>query len=78
MTSLMPGPIYAEGGYWDICKEERPKHYQKFIQERMAIQRIGKPTEIAELCLVLCSQMASFCVGTTLMVDGGQGRSFNY
>jgi len=76
MTSIMPGAIFTKDGYWDIKKRKDPKGYNKYINERMAIKRIGKENEISELILILCSEISSFCAGTNLLVDGGQGRVF--
>ena len=71
MTSIMPGAIFTSEGYWDTQKKKNKSKYKKYIKERMAIKRIGESNEISELVLVLCSQLASFCVGTNLLVDGG-------
>ena len=35
------------------------------------VKRLGKPEEIANAVLWLCSDMASLVVGHTLVVDGG-------
>lgn len=35
------------------------------------VGRVGRPDEVAEAVLWLCSDRASFVTGTTLMVDGG-------
>jgi enoyl-[acyl-carrier-protein] reductase (NADH) len=32
--------------------------------------------EIANVVTFLCSELASFCIGSVVPVDGGQGRSF--
>ena len=42
----------------------------------MAIKRFGKVSEISEIVKFLCSDQASFFVGSNVLVDGGQGRSF--
>lgn len=76
ITTVLPGPIMLEGGYWDKASKERPEHVHKFLTERMAIQRFGKPHEVSHLVGFLCSDMASFCVGSAFLVDGGQGRVF--
>ncbi len=76
VTSVLPGPIFAEGNYWDESSRNRPEHVQKFLTERMAIQRLGTPEEIASVVDFLCSEESSFCVGSAFVVDGGQGRSF--
>jgi NAD(P)-dependent dehydrogenase (short-subunit alcohol dehydrogenase family) len=46
------------------------------LGEAVAIRRFGRVEEITELVAFLCSEHASFCVGSTLLADGGQGRSF--
>lgn len=76
VTSILPGAVYTEGGYWDIASKTRPGHVEKYLSERMAIQRFGKPEEIGEIVAFLCSNLSSFCVGSAFLVDGGQGRVF--
>ena len=76
MTSVLPGAVLTEGGYWDVASRERPEHVKNYLRNRMAIKRFGKPKEISELVTFLCSEHASFCVGTNLLADGGQGRVF--
>lgn len=76
MTSILPGAVFTEGGYWDEASQKRPDHVEKYLKERMAIQRFGKPEEIADVIAFLCSEHSSFCVGSAFLVDGGQGRSF--
>ena len=43
----------------------------------MAIKRFGKISEISEAVTFLCSDYAGFCVGTCMLIDGGQGRVFH-
>ncbi len=76
VTAVLPGAVFTEGGYWDIASKERPEHVQKYLTERMAIHRFGEPDEIGNIVAFLCSEYASFCIGSVVPVDGGQGRSF--
>ena len=76
MNTILPGAIYTKGGYWDEKSKNSPAHVEKYLKERMAIQRFGKPEEISEVVTFLCSDLASFCVGSAFLVDGGQGRAF--
>lgn len=76
LTGVMPGAVFTEGGYWDIALKERPDHVSKYLTDRMAIKRFGKIEEISELVTFMCSEHASFCVGTSVLADGGQGRLF--
>lgn len=76
VTSILPGAVFTEGGYWDQASKERPGHVEKYLNERMAIQRFGRTEEISDVVVFLCSEKASFCVGSAFLVDGGQGRVF--
>lgn len=76
MTAIMPGAVFTEKGYWDITSKENPEHVKKYLNERMAIKRFGKIDEIGEVVTFFCSEQASFCVGSLVTVDGGQGRGF--
>ena len=76
LTSLMPGAIYTEGGYWDEVSKNRPEHLNQYIAERMATKRLGHVSEIAELATFLVSEHSSFMVGSSILADGGQGRVF--
>ncbi len=76
VSSLLPGAVLTENGYWEKATEEKPEHVKAFLAERMAIGRFGRPEEISQLALFLCSELASFVAGSSFLVDGGQGRSF--
>ena len=76
LTSIMPGAVFTKDGYWDVASRERPTHVEKYLNERMAIRRFGRVEEISELVAFLCSEHSSFCVGSALLADGGQGRVF--
>lgn len=76
ISAVLPGAVYTEGGYWDITSKTRPEHVEKYLKERMAIKRFGEPEEIGRIVTFLCSEHASFVVGSAFTVDGGQGRCF--
>lgn len=76
INGVMPGAIFTEGGYWDDVSRNRPDHLTKYLEERMAIKRLGELSEISELITFLVSEHASFMVGSNVLADGGQGRVF--
>jgi 3-oxoacyl-[acyl-carrier protein] reductase len=76
MTAVLPGAVFTKDGYWDVASKERPEHVAKYLDERMAIKRFGRLEEISSVVAFLCSEHASFCIGSIVPVDGGQGRSF--
>lgn len=41
------------------------------LEQRQAMERLGRPIEIARAMLFLASEESSFCTGTTLTADGG-------
>jgi len=78
ISAVLPGAVFTKGGYWDTTLKTRPEHVEKYLKERMAIQRFGEPDEIGKVVTFLCSQQASFVVGSSVLVDGGQGRTFQF
>ena len=72
VSAVLPGAILTEGGYWETCDRG---HANKFLSERMSIGRFGRPEEIGKIVAFLCSEHASFVVGSSWLVDGGQGRA---
>ncbi len=76
VTAVLPGAVFTEGGYWDNARKSRPEHVEKYLKERMSIGRFGEPDEIGKIVTFLCSDHASFIVGSAITVDGGQGLCF--
>jgi len=76
VTAVLPGAVFTEKGYWDIALKEKPEHVRKYLNERMAIRRFGTIDEIGSVVTFLCSEQASFCVGSIVPVDDGQGRGY--
>jgi 3-oxoacyl-[acyl-carrier protein] reductase len=76
VTAVLPGPIMTERGYWDVASKQRPEFVEKYLADRVAIHRFGEPDEIGNAVAFLCSERASFFVGSVVPVDGGQGRTF--
>jgi dehydrogenase/reductase SDR family protein 4 len=67
VNAIAPGLIQTALSefYW---KDEQ-KTEQLFA--RQPIKRIGQPSEIAELALLLASEKSSYTTGQTIVVDGG-------
>lgn len=65
-TAILPGPV--ETGISERFSEE----IRNKIANSTLLKRYGKPSEIAEAVLFLCSAGASFITGTTLQVSGGE------
>lgn len=63
---VSPGPTETEGLNGVASAEAKD-----FLASSTALQRLGKPEEIANAVLFLASANASFITGTELLVDGG-------
>lgn len=71
VSAVMPGAVEAPGGHWDMVRQENPAKYADFLRHHMALGRLGRAEEIAPMVAFLCSEQASFCVGSVLGIDGG-------
>jgi len=78
LNGVMPGAVYTQGGYWDEAEKTRPEYVRNYLQTRMAIKRFGTLEEITKVIAFLVSDYSSFMVGSTVLVDGGQGKSFEH
>ena len=67
--SISPGPVRdAVPG----AAATSPELYQQFLND-MPMKRFGKPEEIGELVLFMCSDACEFMTAETVYVNGGGG-----
>jgi len=70
VNSVSPGPIYFEGGNWEMIENAMPAIYERTLAQ-CAIGRMGRPEEVANAVTFLASSAASLITGANLVVDGG-------
>jgi NAD(P)-dependent dehydrogenase (short-subunit alcohol dehydrogenase family) len=71
VNAVAPGTI--ETPYFTKIFAESPDAAQlkRKLEQRQPMDRLGKPSEIANAVVFLASDEASYVTGTTLYVDGG-------
>jgi NAD(P)-dependent dehydrogenase (short-subunit alcohol dehydrogenase family) len=74
---VSPGPIYFEGGNWEMIKQAAPKIYEATLGQ-CAIGRMGTPEEVARAVVFLSSPAASLITGANLVTDGGFTKRVAY
>lgn len=67
---VSPGPIYFEGGAWEMIKGAVPKMYESTL-EQIPTGRMGTPEEVARVVTFLASPAASLVTGVNLVADNG-------
>ena len=68
VNAICPGHIVTERmqARWD----ENPSGL-RFFEQQYPVRRCGRPADIANAIVFLCSEEASFITGQALVVDGG-------
>ncbi|WP_100398039.1 SDR family NAD(P)-dependent oxidoreductase [Bacillus sp. FJAT-44742] len=74
VNSVAPGSILHPTGNWQKRLEENPDKINKFIKDEIPGGRFGNVEEVANVVVFLASDKASWVVGASLNVDGGQSR----
>lgn len=75
VNAIAPGSILFEGGSWDRRLKSDPERIEKMRREELPWGRFGTPEEVASVAVFLCSDKASWVTGSTVVVDGAQGRA---
>lgn len=69
---VAPGNVLCKGGPWHKKLEGDPEAVEAMLLSKVPLKRLGRPEEIADAVIFLCSDRASFITGSVLVIDGGQ------
>ncbi len=75
-NAVAPGGIMIEGTGWDEEKNKDPLEFEKRLNEKYPLGRLGTVDEVADVVTFICSKRASLVNGSCILVDGGESRSF--
>jgi citronellol/citronellal dehydrogenase len=65
VNAVAPGIVRSSG------TDRYPQEFVELGRQRTPLKRLGTPEEVAELCVYLGSDAASFVTGETWYIDGG-------
>lgn len=75
-NSVVPGHIMISDTGLDRKKKEDPEGFERFVSENFPLGRLGSPEEVASVVVFICSDQARLLNGASVVVDGGQSKSF--
>ncbi len=70
VNTVSPGPIYFEGGVWEMIKGTQQKFYEWALRQ-IPCGRMGTPEEIARVIVFVASPAASLITGANIVADNG-------
>jgi len=77
VNSLCPGPIYFEGGAWEMIKGTNQKFYDSTMRQ-IPSGRMGTPEEVARIVTFLASPASSLVTGANIVADNGFTKGVRY
>ena len=75
-NSVAPGAISIPDTGWEEEQTQNPEKFQKLVDSQFPLGRLGTPEEVANVVAFICSEKASLVNGASILVDGGESRSF--
>jgi NAD(P)-dependent dehydrogenase (short-subunit alcohol dehydrogenase family) len=70
-NALLPGTVDSPWIGKIIAQQADPEAQRRLMAARQPIGRMGRPEEIAQAALFLCSDESLYVTGTGLVIDGG-------
>ena len=77
VNSVSPGPIYFEGGSWEMIKGTNQKFYESTLRA-IPSGRMGTPEEVARVVVFLASPASSLMTGANVVADNGFTKGVRY
>ncbi|MGY4690543.1 SDR family NAD(P)-dependent oxidoreductase [Salibacterium sp. K-3] len=72
VNSVAPGAVLHPTGNWQKRLDENPEKINQFVKDEIPAGRFGTVEEIADVVTFIASERASWVIGASVNVDGGQ------
>lgn len=77
VNTVCPGPVYFEGGAWEMIKGAAPAMYDDAIA-KIPSGEMGTPEQVANVVVFIASPAASLMTGSTVVADNGFTKRVQY
>lgn len=77
VNTVSPGPIFIEGGSWDMIKQHMAPVYESTVKG-VPMGRLGNGEEVARAIAFMASPACPFMTGTNVVIDGGFTKRVQY
>lgn len=77
VNTVSPGPVFIEGGAWDMVKTHMTPIYDSTVAA-VPMGRLGNAPEVARAIVFAASPACPFMTGTNIVVDGGFTKRVQY
>lgn len=77
VNTVSPGPIFIQGGSWDMIKTHMTPLYDQTIKA-VPMGRLGTGEEVAKAIAFMASPACPFMTGTNVVIDGGVTKRVQY
>ena len=77
VNTVSPGPIWVDGGAWDMVKTHMRPLYDATVAQ-VPMGRLGTAAEVARAIAFAASPACPFMTGTNIVIDGGFTKRIQY
>ena len=76
INAIAPGNIIFQGSNWSKKMKKSPIKTKSYINQNVPLKLFGKPDDVSNMVLYLCSDKTKYITGSIFKIDGGQVRSW--
>ena len=76
INAIAPGNIIFQGSTWSKKMKKSPIKTKNYINQNVPLKLFGKPDDVSNMVLYLCSDKTKYITGSIFKIDGGQVRSW--